>query len=86
MTLLLAFPLAGAVFRRWSALALPLVGWPVFYLGLNRGWWGNGLGDLWQYVAGAALLVGLVTTALAVGLARRLKPRHAPSPRALSAG
>ena len=74
ITLLLAFPLVGAAIRRWTALALPLAGWPLFYLGLDRGWWGNGLGDGWQYPAAAALLLGVASTALAVGLARRVKP------------
>jgi len=75
ITLLIAFPLLGAITRSWAALALPLVGWPLFYLGLDQGWWGNGLGDGWQFVAAGALLLGVVSTALALGLARRVKPR-----------
>jgi hypothetical protein len=75
ITLLIAFPLAGFVIRRWTALLLPLFGWPLFYLGLQQGWWGNGLGDMWQYVAAGVLLVGVVSTAIVVGLARRVKPR-----------
>ena len=78
ITLLVAFPLAGVVIRRWAAVALPMIGWPLFYLGLDEGWWGYGLGDGWQDVAVWALIVGLVSTALAVGLARRLKRRRSP--------
>ena len=75
ITLLIAFPLAGLMIRRWTAVALPAIGWPLFYLGLDQGWWGHGLGDGWQDVAIWALLVGLFSTAVAVGLARRVKPR-----------
>jgi uncharacterized membrane protein len=71
IALLIAFPLAGVVLRRWTAVALPAIGWPLFYLGLDQDWWGNGLGDGWQDVAAWALVAGLVSTALAVGLARR---------------
>lgn len=71
IALLVAFPLAGVLLRRWSAVLLPLAGWPLFYLGLHEGWWGAGLGDGWQYAAGALLLAGVLTTALAVALARR---------------
>ena len=76
IALLVAFPLAGVVMRRWTAVGLPAIGWPLFYLGPNQGWWGNGLGDGWQDVAAWALLVGLVSAALVVGLARRMKPRR----------
>lgn len=73
--LLVACPLAGALVRGWRALALPLVGWPLFYLGLREGWWGNGLGDSWQYPAAALTTAGVVTTALAVAAARTVR-RH----------
>jgi hypothetical protein len=63
------------VIRRWAAVPLPLIGWPLFYLGLDKGWWGYGLGDGWHDVAVWALIVGIASTALAVGLARRVKPR-----------
>jgi hypothetical protein len=74
--LLIAFPLIGAGTRRWLAVALPLVGWPVFSLGLDNGWWLDGTGDGWQYAAAGATLLGLASTALAVGIAR---PAKAPS-------
>ena len=49
--LLIGFPLMGLVVRRWTAILLPLIGWPLFYVGLNEGWWGYGTGDGWRYVA-----------------------------------
>lgn len=77
IALLVGFPFAGAVLRRWYGLALPLVGWPLFYLGLGQSWWGNGLGDGWQYPAAGLAIVGLVTTALHIAVARRVRPPSA---------
>jgi hypothetical protein len=77
--LLVAFPLVGVLARRWSVLLLPLVGWPLFYFGLDRGAWGNGTGDGWQYAAALLTAVGLVSTALAVAFASRLRPGAASS-------
>jgi hypothetical protein len=31
--LLIAFPLLGILTRRWLAVVLPLIGWPIFYMG-----------------------------------------------------
>lgn len=71
LALLLLCPAVGAISGSRLALALPIVGWPLLYLGLGRGWWGAGLGDAWELPAVALLLVGAVTTALAVVRARR---------------
>ena len=68
--LLIAFPLVGLLARRRLAVALPLVGWPLFYFGLNKGWWGYGTGDGWQYAAALLTAIGVVTTACAVGSGR----------------
>jgi hypothetical protein len=75
VALLIAFPLAGALIRRWHAVVLPIVGWPLFYLGLHEGWWGNGLGEASQYPARVLLVVGVVTTAIHVAVAKRVRPR-----------
>ncbi len=69
-----AFPLIGVLARRWVVVALPLVAWPIFYLGLNKGWWLYGVGDGWQYVAWFFTLLGVASTALAVEFGRTLKP------------
>jgi uncharacterized membrane protein len=68
--LLIAFPLVGLLARSWLVIVFPLVGWPLFYLGLNRGWWGDGTGDGWQYAAVLLTAVGVVTTVIAIALAR----------------
>jgi hypothetical protein len=70
VALLIAFPLVGVVTRRWLAMLLPAIGWPVFYAGLNRGWWGHGTGDGWEYAAVLLTVVGVVTTAFALAVAR----------------
>ena len=73
-TLVVAFPTIGALTRRWIAVALPLVGWPIYYIGMNRGWWLNGTGDGWELIARSMTAIGLVTTAAAVGIARSIRP------------
>ena len=70
IALLIVFPLAGLLARRWRAALLPLAGWPLYFLGLNQGWWGYGTGDGWQYGAAVLTAIGVVTTVIAVALAR----------------
>jgi hypothetical protein len=72
--LLITFPVIGVVTRRWYALVLPLVGWPIFYEGVHRGWWLYGTGDGWQVARTLLTTVGVATTAFAVLVARRLGP------------
>lgn len=68
--LLLAFPAVGALTRRWAAALLPLLGWPLFYLGLDRDWWLYGTGDGWEAMAVLFTLLGTATTAWAVAVGR----------------
>jgi hypothetical protein len=86
IAMLVAFPLAGLAIRRRIALILPLVGWPLFYVGLTHDWWGHGTGDAWQFVAAMLTLIGLGSTALAVSFGRAFvrRPRggSANAPRA----
>jgi hypothetical protein len=76
--LLVVFPLVGVAARRWLALLLPAIGWPLYYVGLDRGWWGSGTGDGWQYLALVFTTVGVVSTAVAVAAARRVSLRPDP--------
>jgi hypothetical protein len=73
-SLLIAFPLLGVLTRRWLTVVLPAFAWPIFYEGLNSGWWFDGTGDGWQIIRTSLTIVGVVSTALAVLAARRLKP------------
>ena len=77
IALLVAFPLLGALARRWALLVLPLVGWPLLYAGLDAGWWLYGTGDGWETAAAFLTVVGAATTALAIGAARRLERMRA---------
>ena len=70
VALLILFPLIGVAARSWSAVSLPIIAWPLFFLGLNLGWWGNGTGDGWQYAALLVSAFGVVSTTLAVAAAR----------------
>jgi hypothetical protein len=83
VALLIAFPLAGVLTRRWLTLLLPAIGWPVFYAGLNRGWWGHGTGDGWEYGAVLLTVVSVVSTALAGAATKsvlRARERRASPP------
>ncbi len=71
--LLIVFPLLGILTRRWLVVVLPLVVWPIFYAGLNRGWWLNGTGDGWQVACASFTVIGVISTAFAVLIARSLK-------------
>jgi hypothetical protein len=77
VALIIAFPVVGLLAGRWIALALPLVGWPLYFLGLTKGWWGYGVGDGWQYGAVLLTAIGVLTTAVAVALARFVQARAA---------
>ena len=72
--LLIVFPVIAALWRRWVAVALPAVAWPIFYVGLNRGWWLYGTGDGWEYAARFFTVAGITSTAVTVAMARNLKP------------
>jgi hypothetical protein len=69
--LLLALVVVVAAFiRRWWAVALPLAVIPLFHAGLRKGWWGDGVGDGWQYAAVMVTVVGLLASALGVAVGR----------------
>jgi hypothetical protein len=65
----------GFVVNRWWAAILPLVVWPLYYLGLNAEWWGGGVGEFWE---GAFALTTVVSVAgAALGIASRQAVRRA---------
>jgi hypothetical protein len=74
VALLIGAPALGAAVRRWSALLVPVVAWPVYFVGLNREWWFYGTGDGWQYGAVVLTAVGVVTTGVAITVGRRMWP------------
>jgi hypothetical protein len=75
---LIAFPLIGLLVRRWGAILLPLIAWPTYYIGRNRGWWGCcGTGDGWEALAVALTVVGFMTTAIAILVGKTFAGRFA---------
>jgi hypothetical protein len=76
---------AGALIGRWWTLVLPLVVWPIWFLGLAQDWWGYGMGDGWEYGAALIILVSLASVGIALALRpfarsalgrRRERPAH----------
>jgi hypothetical protein len=60
---------------RWWALFVPISAVALFYAGLNAGWWGNGVGDGWQFVMALVMGAGLLATVVGVGARVLLRPR-----------
>jgi hypothetical protein len=46
--------------QRWS-LVLPFIIVPTIYVGMDSGWWGNGVGDAWQIPMVFFALVGMLS-------------------------
>ncbi len=59
----------GVLVGRWVVAILATLVWIAYALGLERGWWGNGVGDGWT----AALVLGALAAAFGaiVGVAVR---------------
>jgi hypothetical protein len=59
----------GLAFGRWWTLAIPIVVWPIYFLGLVLEWWGYGVGDGWQ--VGGLTIIAISVTSVAAGVAVR---------------
>jgi hypothetical protein len=70
--LLAVLAVSAALIRRWWALVVPLAAVPFLYAGLRNGWWGDGVGEGWQYAAVMVTAVGLLASALGVVVGRAL--------------
>ena len=68
--LLTLLVVVAAFIRRWWAVVLPLAAIPLFYAGLRKGWWGDAVGEGWQYAAVMVTVVGLLGSALGVAVGR----------------
>lgn len=73
-------PLAALVSGRRATLALPLLGWPLWFLGLSEDWWGYGLGDGWVYGALILIALNVASVEMALAVRRRLVRREPSSP------
>lgn len=69
-----SFLLAALVGRWWIAL-LPMIFWPVYYVGRDAGWWPGGLGEFWALLMLADMAAGLA--AVGLGLLVRFLVRRA---------
>ena len=74
--ILVASGVIALVVGRWWTLLVPITAVGVFYAGLNAGWWGNGVGDGWQFVMALVMGVGLLAAVVGV-VARVLVSRGA---------
>jgi hypothetical protein len=61
---------AGLLLNRWWAVLLPVVSWPLYFLGLHQSWWGSGVGDAWQYAPALVTLTSAAAVAAGVGVRR----------------
>ena len=60
----------GFASRRLAAVAVAAAAVVVFYVGLDSGWWGDGVGDGWQTVMAAMVILNVLLTAAAATVAR----------------
>jgi hypothetical protein len=65
VAMLIGFPLAGILLRRWVVLLAPMIAWPIFGLGYSQGWWGDNKGDGWEFGLAVVWLFSVLTTAVA---------------------
>lgn len=70
--LLTLLTVSAALVRQWWIVVLPLAAVPLFYAGLRNGWWGDGVGDGWQYAAVSVTMMGFLSSVLGVALGRFL--------------
>ena len=82
--LLILFPLIGAVTGRYAAMVLPLIGWPLYYVGLHEGFWGYGTGDGGPLFAIVVAVVVTVVSTLFTALAVAARLFFDSSPAGLS--
>jgi hypothetical protein len=80
VALLIGLPLTALVTGRRELLALPLVIWPVWFLGLSQDWWGYGLGDGWPFAALFIIAASIASVAVALAVRSWVIQRGSSSP------
>ena len=73
IVLIAACAALGYVVGRAWVVAVAVVAIIAFYVGLDRGWWGNGTGDGWQLAMLLVITVAAAVTGAAVVLGRILR-------------
>jgi hypothetical protein len=64
----------GVLVGRWSIVILCAAVFPIYFLGLQKGWWGNGTGDGWQILLVVGTAAAMTGSAAGVRLRRSAKP------------
>jgi hypothetical protein len=59
------------IIPRWWIVVPAAAAWPLFLVGLQQDWWGNGVGDGWQASLAAGALAGGLGAAIGVRSRRR---------------
>jgi hypothetical protein len=62
----------GFLVGRWAIVLLVAAAWPLYFIGLRQDWWGNGVGDGWQFVLAAETAIAAVGAVLGVFARQRL--------------
>ena len=70
-----ALIVGGALDGQWRFAAVPVLVWPIVYLGMVEGWWLAGVGDGWEYGAFAVTAASVAATLLGIAAGRWLRAR-----------
>jgi hypothetical protein len=79
VVILIASAVIAFAIGRWWVVFVPVAGIGAFYTGLNAGWWGNGVGDGWQFVMAGIMAVGVLAAAVGAGARTLVTRRSEPS-------
>ena len=71
---------AALLLGRMWLLLVPLLGWPLFFLGLYMKWWGYGVGDGWEFAMTLWLLLGVFCVSAGLGIRRLIATARARRP------
>jgi hypothetical protein len=71
-----ALLVAGFAFGHLRLLALPIIGWPLYFLGLKLELWGSGVGDFWALAMVLVTAASVIAVAAGVGLRRVTRRSH----------
>ena len=64
----------GVLARTWWVVPAGAAVWPVWFTGLNSGWWGHGVGEGWERNLASLTVLSVAGAAIGVVLVRWLHP------------
>ena len=62
----------AVIVGRWWVVLVPVVLWPLSFVGRVAGWWGSGVGDGWPAALVIGAIVGVCLTLIGIALHRAL--------------